>query len=90
MAKLVIVAVLVVLLVSFAAPTLLGQGETLRDEVPEVFDRSAGAEGQGRSQISTAAFAPVRPGITPRRLRELAEQQESHTAPTGECVAIEC
>ena len=90
MARLVIVAVLVVLLVSFAAPALLGQVETLRDEVPEVFDRGAGSEGQGRSQISTAEFATVRPGITPRRLRELAGEPESRDATTVEGVEIEC
>ena len=72
MARLAIVAVLVVLLVSFAAPTLLGQVEMLRDEVPEVFDRGAPG-GQGSSQISTAELATVRRGIMTGRLRDLAD-----------------
>ncbi len=89
MARLVIVAVLVVVLLAYAAPTLLGQVESLRDDVPEVFGRGS-SEGQGRSQISTAEFATVRPGITPRRLRELAGEPESRDATTVEGVKIEC
>ena len=90
MARLVLIAVLVVLLVAFAAPALLGQAQNLRDEVPAVLERGTGAEGQGRSQISTAEFATVRPGITPRRLRELAGEPESRQKTTVEGVEIEC
>ena len=46
--------------------------------------------GQVRYQNSTAEFSPVRPGITPSRLRELAGEQESRDVSTVEGVEIEC
>jgi hypothetical protein len=84
---LLLVAAIAALLV-VTAPTLRGQIGDLRDGLPSLED--ADSEGQSGAQISSAEFAQIKAGISPKALRDLVGEPAAKGSTKLEGLKLEC
>jgi hypothetical protein len=82
------------LVAAAAAAVLVVSGPTLRDSLPDAEELlpSAVEKGSGQSdaQISSAEFAQIRAGLSPRALRDLAGEPASEDSTELEGLRLEC
>jgi hypothetical protein len=83
-----------VLLVAAAAAVLVVSAPTMRDSVPDLEEILPSAEerrsGQSDAQISSAEFAQIRAGLSPRALRDLAGEPAAKDSTELEGLRLEC
>jgi hypothetical protein len=83
-----------VLLVAAGAAVLVVSAPTLRDSLPDVEElvpeRAQQRSGQSDAQISSAEFAQIRAGLSPRALRDLAGEPASEDSTELEGLRLEC
>jgi hypothetical protein len=82
------------LLAAAAAAVLVVSAPTLRDSLPDVEElvpeRAQQRSGQSDAQISSAEFAQIRAGLSPRALRDLAGEPASEDSTELEGLRLEC
>jgi hypothetical protein len=83
---LLVAAVAAVLVVT--APSLRGQIGDFRDRLPSL--EEATSKGQSEAQISSAEFAQIRAGLSPRALRDLVGEPASAESTDLEGLKLEC
>jgi hypothetical protein len=82
-----------VLLVAAGAAVLVVSAPTLRGSLPDLDELLPAAErqsGQSDAQISSAEFAQIRAGLSPRALRDLAGEPASEDSTELEGLRLEC
>jgi hypothetical protein len=88
LSRLVFVAAAVAALLVLTAPTLRGQVGDLRDRLPSLDE--VNPKGQSDSQISSAEFAQIKAGMSPRALQDLVGQPAAEERTELEGLKLEC
>jgi hypothetical protein len=81
------------LLAAVGAAVLVFTAPTLRGSLPDLDELLRAAEqrsGQSDAQISSAEFAQIRAGLSPRALRDLAGEPASEDSTELEGLRLEC
>jgi hypothetical protein len=81
------------LLAAAAAAVLVVTAPTLRGSLPDLDELLPAADwqtGQSDAQISSAEFAQIRAGLSPRALRDLAGEPASEDSTELEGLRLEC
>ena len=81
------VAAVAALLV-LTAPTLRGEIGDVRDRLPSITDGDP--KGQSGAQISSAEFAQIKAGMSPKALRDLVGEPASEDSTELEGLELEC
>ena len=90
LARLAILVAVVVVLFVVGGSAVLAKVPDLREKAADLVRTDASKTSQGAAQLSTAEFAHIRPGITPRKLRGLVGEPESKSKTSVEGLEIEC
>ena len=88
LSRLVLLVAVVAALLVLTAPTLRGQIGDFRNRLPSL--EEATSKGQSDAQISSAEFAQIRAGLSPRALRDLAGEPASEDSTELEGLRLEC
>jgi hypothetical protein len=88
LSRLVLLVAAVAALLVVAAPTLRGQVGDLRDRLPSL--EEASSNGQSEAQISSAEFAQIKAGLSPKALRDLVGQPAAEESTKLEGLSLEC
>ena len=88
LSRLVFVAAAVAALLVLTAPTLRGEVGDLRDRLPSLDE--VNPKGQSEAQISSAEFAQIKAGMSPRALRDLAGEPAAEETTELEGLKLEC
>lgn len=88
LSRLVLLVAAVAALLVLTAPTLRGEVAHLRGRLPSLEEVKSG--GQSDAQISSAEFAQIRAGLSPRALRDLAGEPASEDSTELEGLRLEC
>ena len=84
-----------ILLVAAVAAVLVLTAPTLRAEIGDLGDRlpsleEVKADGQSEAQISSAEFAQIKAGLSPKALRDLVGEPASEDSTALEGLELEC
>ena len=90
LARLAILVAVVVVVFVLGGSAVLAKVPDLREKAADLVRTDASKTSQGAAQLSTAEFAHIRPGITPRKLRGLVGEPESKSKTSVEGLEIEC
>jgi hypothetical protein len=88
LSRLVLLVAGVAALLVVTAPTLRGQLADLRDQLPSLDE--ATSEGQSEAQISSAEFAQIKAGLSPKALRDLVGEPAAEESTELEGLSLEC
>jgi hypothetical protein len=88
LSRLVLLVAAVAALLVLTAPTLRSQVGDLRDRLPS--PEEATSEGQSEAQISSAEFAQIKAGLSPRALRDLVGEPAAEELTELESLRLEC
>jgi uncharacterized membrane protein YuzA (DUF378 family) len=88
LSRLVFLVAGVAALLVVAAPTLRGQVSDLSDRLPSL--EEASSNGQSEAQISSAEFAQIKAGLSPRALRDLVGEPAAEESTKLEGLRLEC
>jgi hypothetical protein len=88
LSRLVFVAAAVAALLVLTAPTLRGEVGDLRERLPSLDE--VNPKGQSEAQISSAEFAQIKAGMSPKALRDLVGQPAAEETTELEGLKLEC
>jgi hypothetical protein len=88
LARLIVLVAAVAALLVLTAPTLRGEIGDLGDRVPS-FEKVK-SDGQSEAQISSAEFAQIKAGLSPKALRDLVGEPASEDSTELEGLELEC
>jgi hypothetical protein len=88
LSRLVLLVAAVAALLVLTAPTLRGEIGNLRDGLPSL--EEATSKGQSGAQISSAEFAQIKAGLSPKALRDLAGEPAAEDSTELEGLRLEC
>jgi hypothetical protein len=88
LARLILLVAAVAALLVLTAPTLRGEIGDLGDRVPS-FEKVK-SDGQSEAQISSAEFAQIKAGLSPKALRDLVGEPASEDSTELEGLELEC
>jgi hypothetical protein len=88
LSRLVLVVAAVAALLVLTAPTLRGHISEFRESLPSL--EEATSKGQSGAQISSAEFAQIKAGLSPRALRDLVGEPAADESTELEGLKLEC
>jgi hypothetical protein len=88
LSRLVFVVAATAALLVLTAPTLRGELGDLRDQLPSLDD--VNPTGQSDAQISSAEFAQIKAGMSPRALRDLVGEPAAEDSTELEGLKLAC
>ena len=88
LSRLVLLVAAVAALLVVTAPTLRGEVGDLREHLPALDE--VNPKGQSGAQISSAEFAQIKAGLSPKALRDLVGQPASEESTELEGLELEC
>jgi hypothetical protein len=88
LSRLVLLVAAVAALLVLTAPTLRSEVGDLRERLPSLDEVKS--DGQSEAQISSAEFAQIKAGLSPRALRNLVGEPASEDSTNLEGLELEC